>query len=83
MLLGSHGHVLAGAEGEDVGVAVHADVPTGALLQRVAAEEAARIVEQRRPSSLGGWKTRFFVLAEGELVYYEKENGIEKGSLRD
>ena len=31
--------------------------------------------------SLGGWKTRFFVLAEGELVYYEKENGIEKGSF--
>ena len=31
--------------------------------------------------SLGGWKTRFFVLAEGELVYYEKENGVEKGSF--
>ena len=29
--------------------------------------------------SLGGWKTRFFVLAEGELVYYEKEGGAEKG----
>merc|ERR1712072_2190 len=29
--------------------------------------------------SLGGWKTRFFVLAEGELVYYGKEGGAEKG----
>ena len=31
--------------------------------------------------SLGGWKTRFFELARGELVYYEKENGVEKGSF--
>ncbi len=31
--------------------------------------------------SLGGWKTRFFVLAEGELVYFEKEGGARKGSM--
>ena len=31
--------------------------------------------------SLGGWKTRFFELSGGELVYYEKEGGVEKGSF--
>ena len=31
--------------------------------------------------SLGGWKTRFFELSGGELVYFEKENGVEKGSF--
>ena len=31
--------------------------------------------------SLGGWKTRFFELSGGELVYFEKENGVEKGSM--
>ena len=31
--------------------------------------------------SLGGWKTRFFELSGGELVYFEKEGGVEKGSF--
>ena len=31
--------------------------------------------------SLGGWKTRFFELSGGELVYFEKEGGVEKGSM--
>ena len=75
------GHVFARLQAK-TSVALYADVPTGSVLQRLARKKPRERFCHSKDGhrSLGGVEDALLCFwPEGRLVYYEKENGIEKG----